>query len=278
MPGTLDPGIYIATKSRSVKARYSILHMEILYGYHPVNEALKAGKRTIAEIWLSRDKSSSRRGTIVEKAAARDIPLTQVPPSQLSTLAGSERHQGVCARVSGFPYTDLNEVMRNELLGKKDGSPSACWLLLDSIQDPHNLGALVRTAYCAGVDGVVIPKDRSASPSPAVSRISAGALEHIRLVRATNLVKAISTFKSAGLWVAGLDRAAGDTLFSTDLKVPLAIVVGSEEKGLRPLVKKNCDMLIGIPQKGEVDSLNASVAGGIVLYEVFRQRRAIRSS
>lgn len=252
--------------------------MEILYGYHPVNEALKAGKRTIAEIWLSRDKSSSRRGTIVEKAAARDIPLTQVPPSQLFTLAGSERHQGVCARVSGFPYTDLNEVMRGELLGKKDGSPSACWLLLDSIQDPHNLGALVRTAYCAGVDGVVIPKDRSASPSPAVSRISAGALEHTRLVRATNLVKAISTFKSAGLWVAGLDRAAGDTLFSTDFKVPLAIVVGSEEKGLRPLVKRNCDMLIGIPQKGEVDSLNASVAGGIVLYEVFRQRRAIRSS
>ena len=248
--------------------------MEILYGHHPVNEALKAGKRTVSEIWLAREKPSSRRETIVEMATARDIPLTQVPSSQLSTLSGSEKHQGVCARVSGFPYTDLNEMIKGDILGKKDGSPPVCLLLLDCIQDPHNLGALVRTAYCAGVDGVVIPKDRSASPSPVVSRISAGALEHTRLIRTTNLVKAISTLKSTGLWVAGLDRAAGDTLFSTDFKGPLAIVVGSEEKGIRPLVKKSCDMLINIPQKGKVDSLNASVAGGIVLYEVFRQRQA----
>ena len=250
--------------------------MEILYGYHPVTEALKAGKRTIAELWLARDKSSPRMEKIVEKAHAGDIPFSRVPPARLFALAGSERHQGVCARASSFHYVGLDEVLKGAAaaLEKAARTSPVCLLLLDSIQDPHNLGALIRTAYCAGVDGVVIPKDRCAAPSPAVSRISAGALEHTRLIRATNLVKIISALKSKGLWVAGLDRAAGDTLFSMDFKVPLAIVVGSEEKGLRPLVKKNCDMLVGIPQMGNVDSLNASVAGGIVMYEVFRQRRS----
>ena len=244
--------------------------MEILYGYHPVNEALEAGKRTIAEVWLAWDKSSPRIQRFAEKTATRDIPLTRVRTSRLASLAGTDRHQGVCARVSGFPYADPAEIMKREA-----GSSAHCLLLLDSILDPHNLGALIRTAYCAGIDGVVIPKDRSASPTPTVSSISAGALEHTRLIRVTNLVKAMASFKSEGLWLAGLDRAARDTLFSTDFTGPLAIVVGSEEKGLRPLVKKSCDMLIGIPQVGHIDSLNASVAGGVVMYEVFRQRHAI---
>ena len=246
--------------------------MEILYGHHPIVEALKAGRRSIVEIFLASDKSSPRLASIADKAYAGNIPLSKVSSARLSALAGSERHQGMCARVSGFSYTGLDEVLKGAATEKADRSAPVCLLLLDTIQDPHNLGALIRTAYCAGVDGVVIPKDRCATPSPAVSRISAGALEHTRLVRITNLVKTISALKSKGLWVSGLDRAAGDTLFSTDFNVPLAIVVGSEEKGLRPLVKKNCDMLIGIPQMGEVDSLNASVAGGIVMYEVFRQR------
>ena len=247
--------------------------MEILYGHHPVNEALRAGKRTISKIWLARDKSSPRLNQVVERAHSGGIPLTRVPPTRLTALAGSERHQGVCAGVSGFPYVGLDDLMRGNNEEGADRPSPVCLLLLDSIQDPHNLGALIRTAYCAGIDGVVIPKDRSAAASPDVSRISAGALEHTRLIRATNLVKVISELKSRGLWVAGLDRSGGDNLFSVDFKVPLAIVVGSEEKGLRPLVKKNCDMLIGIPQEGEVDSLNASVAGGIVMYEVFRQRQ-----
>jgi 23S rRNA (guanosine2251-2'-O)-methyltransferase len=252
--------------------------MEILYGHHPVNEALKAGRRNISDIWVSRDKSSPRLDRIVEKAHAGGIPLKRVSSARLTALAGSQRHQGVCARVSGFPCVGLDDVVTGKEKADADRSPPVCLLLLDSIQDPHNLGALIRTAYCAGIDGVVIPKDRSAAPSPDVSRISAGALEHTRLVRATNLVKVISVLKSKGLWVAGLDRTGGDTLFSMDFKVSLAIVVGSEEKGLRPLVKKNCDMLVGIPQMGDVDSLNASVAGGIVMYEVLRQRRAGRSS
>lgn len=252
--------------------------MEILYGFHAVNEALKAGKRSFSEIWLTRGKSARRLDKIAAMALAREIPFNQVTPARLSALAGSERHQGVCARVSGFPYAGLDALVNRAMPEKADFSPPACLLLLDSIQDTHNFGALIRTAYCAGVDGVVIPKDRSVAATPAVSRISAGALEHTRLVRATNLVKVISALKAKGLWVAGLDRAAGDTLFSMDFNVPLAIVLGSEEKGLRPLVRNHCDMLVSIPQKGHVDSLNASVAGGIVMYEAFRQRQAIRST
>jgi len=252
--------------------------MEILYGHHPVKEALRAGKRTIAEIWLAHDKSSPRLNQVEERAHANDIALTRVSSARLTALAGSERHQGVCARVSGFPYIGLDDLMKDKKEAPADRSLPVCLLLLDSIQDPHNLGALIRTAYCAGIDGLVIPKDRSAAASPDVSRISAGALEHTRLTRATNLVKAISALKSEGLWVAGLDRDGGDTLFSMDFTVPLAIVVGSEEKGLRPLVKKNCDMLVNIPQVGDVDSLNASVAGGVVMYEVFRQRQVAGSA
>lgn len=241
--------------------------MEILYGYHPVNEALRAGRRTIREIWLSRGGVTPRLKALEERAAAEGVPLSRVSPRRLSAMAETGQHQGVCAAVSGFPYQGLDEI-----LAPVDGGGAPCLLLLDSIQDPHNLGALIRTAYCAGIWGVVIAKDRSATPTPTVSGVSAGALEHTRLARVTNLVKTITAVKSAGLWVAGLDRASGAGLFQADLSGPVAIVVGSEEKGLRPLVRKNCDMLIGIPQVGRVDSLNASVAGGVVMYEVYRQR------
>jgi len=242
--------------------------MEILYGFHPVNEALRAGRRTIETIWVADGKSSRRIEDFAEQAVAHNIPLKRIRSSRLTTLAGTDMHQGICARVTGFPYLDLGEIL--DRVGR---SFHPCLLLLDSILDPHNLGALIRTAYCAGVDGVVIPKDRSATPTPAVSRISAGALEHTRLIRVTNLVTTISILKSAGLWVAGLDRSSGNTLYSIDLTGSLAIVVGSEEKGIRRLVKKQCDVLIAIPQLGSVDSLNASVAGGVVMYEAFRQRQ-----
>ena len=147
-------------------------------------------------------------------------------------------------------------------------------LLLDHIVDPHNLGALLRTAFCAGLDGVVITKDRSAQPSPAVSKASAGTMEHISLTRVTNMVSTIKTLKESGLWVAGLDKHIGQSIYTSDLTGPMALVIGSEEKGIRPLVRKHCDLMIAIPQIGDVDSLNASVAGGVVMYEIYRQREA----
>jgi 23S rRNA (guanosine2251-2'-O)-methyltransferase len=144
--------------------------------------------------------------------------------------------------------------------------------VLDGIVDPHNLGAIVRSALCAGVAAVLIPKDRCAGPTPAVSKISAGALEHIRLVQVTNLVRSLAILKSHGRWVAGLDRRAPLSIFSADMRLPLALVIGGEERGLRTLVRKTCDLMVSIPQSGGIDSLNASAAAAVALYEIRRQR------
>jgi len=146
-------------------------------------------------------------------------------------------------------------------------------LLLDNIVDPQNLGALIRTALCSGVNGIIIPNDRSAMPTPSVSKASAGALEHIKMACVTNLVNAVKELKGNGVWIAGLDRSSKQVLYDSDLTGHLGIIVGGEDKGVRPLVAKNCDFLISIPQTGPVNSLNASVAGAVVMYEALRQRR-----
>jgi len=197
------------------------------------------------------------------------VPVREVLPSQLASMAGTESHQGFAARVSPFACEDLADV-----LPPAGGAGSELLLALDSIQDPHNFGALLRTALCAGVQAVIVPKDRSAPPTPAVSRVSAGALEHTRLVQVTNLVRSLELVKTRGPWVAGLAREARATVFSTDWTMPLVLVIGGEGKGMRPLVKKACDLLVSIPQAGPLDSLNASVAAAVTLYEVFRQRQA----
>ncbi len=144
--------------------------------------------------------------------------------------------------------------------------------MLDNVLDPQNLGAIIRTALCVGVDSIVLPKDRSAPPTPSVSRASAGALEHIKLTQVTNLVNAIKDCKKKGLWIYGLQKEAEQSIYTTDLSGSIAIVLGGEQKGIRPLVKRNCDFLVSIPQQGPMDSLNASVAASIAMYESFRQR------
>ena len=163
--------------------------------------------------------------------------------------------------------------VRDILAAAEHGSRPHFLLLLDNILDPQNLGAIVRTALCVGVDGVIMPKDRSAAITPAVSKASAGALEHILLSRVTNLVQAIKLCKEHGVWVVGLDKTAERTLYDGEMTGPIAIVLGGELKGLRPLVKKNCDFLVSIPQHGAVDSLNASVAAAVTMYEALRQRQ-----
>ena len=147
--------------------------------------------------------------------------------------------------------------------------------MLDNIQDPQNLGAIIRTALCVGVDGIILPKDRSAQPTPSVSKASAGALEHINLARVTNLVQTIKHCKKSGLWVIGLQKDAGQSIYTGDLTGSIAIVLGGEQKGMRPLVKNNCDFLFSIPQQGPVDSLNASAAAAVAMYESFRQRQTL---
>jgi len=216
---------------------------EILYGIHPVAEALKAGRRSFYQIFLVQGKISNR----LEKM-----------------------HQGIGAQVDPYPFADFSVILNQAGTGEQD----PFFLLLDHVVDTQNLGAVIRTALCAGVNGIVIPKDRSATPTPGVSKTSAGALEHVLLAKVTNVVDAMKQLKEKGVWVVGMDKTADLSVFSSDLSGPVAIVIGGEEKGLRPLVKKHCDYLISIPQSGMVNSLNASVAGAVVMYEIFRQRMA----
>ena len=242
---------------------------ELLYGIHPVYEALMANRRQVLEIYLDPKKRSVRIDQIVAAAEVRGIPRKNFGSSDFEALVQSDGHQGVAAKVSRYPLAALSE-----LLGKAEFRHGNHFLLmLDNITDPQNLGAILRTALCAGIDGVVIPKDRSAPPTPAVSKASAGALEHIFLSRVTNMVQAIKDLKEKGVWILGLERDADQSIFASDLTGPIAIVIGGEQRGIRLLVKKNCDFLVSIPQQGPIDSLNASVAGAVAMYESYRQRR-----
>lgn len=245
---------------------------EILYGIHPTAETLRADRRRAVELFVDRAAPAGRTGAVVDLASHRNLPVHAVDSAKLKSLCGSGDHQGVAIRVGPYPVEDLSALLAHR--GGSGSAPAPFLVLLDSIVDPHNLGAIVRTALCAGADGVVTPKDRCAPPSPAVSKISAGALEHIRLARVTNLVRAIRELKNAGLWVLGLDREADAAVYGCDLTLPTALVIGGEEKGIRRLVRDECDRLIAIPQKRGIDSLNASVAGAVAMYEVLRQRLA----
>jgi 23S rRNA (guanosine2251-2'-O)-methyltransferase len=238
----------------------------ILYGYHAVAEAIKAGRRTIFKIFLAQDKVSDRRDEIAGLARRRQIPVDYKTVQQMTALIGHRRHQGIGARVSDYPFSSLDELVVST-------TQQPLLLVLDQILDPQNFGAMARTAQCVGVNGMIISKDRSAPPSAAVSKVSAGAIEHIRIACVTNLVNALQQLKKAGVWIAGADRDGKTDLHVSDLKGPLAIVIGGEEKGLRPLVRKQCDYMLAIPQTGPIGSLNASVAAGVILYEAFRQRR-----
>jgi len=237
-----------------------------LYGIHPVEEALLAGRRKILKIYMS-NRRSSRIAKIVDRAESSRIPVEVISADRLGSLAGTGAHQGVGAQTEGFPFSDPSLIMAAE-------GPDLVQVL-DGLMDPRNVGALIRTALCVGVTGVILPKDRSVSITPAVSMASAGALEHIRLARVTNISSILKQLKSTGVWVAGLDPSAEQSIFEADLRIPLALVVGSEEKGIRPLVKKTCDFLVSISQQGRVDSLNVSVAVAVALYEAFRQRQAM---
>ena len=244
---------------------------EILYGIHPVYEALSAGRRKIFGVFLAKEKKFRRFNPIVSLAESRGISLQNIGSADLKALAGPVVHQGVAARVSPYPLSALSDILQPDQVGKD----RFFLLMLDNIVDPQNLGALIRTALCVGVNGVIVPKDNCAAPTPAASRASAGALEHIQLGRVTNLVQTIKLCKDNGLWIIGLQKDAEQSIYNGDLTGSIAIVLGGEQKGIRPLVRKNCDFLFSIPQQGPVDSLNASAAGAVAMYEALRQRREV---
>ncbi len=241
---------------------------EILYGVHPLQEALRAGQRRFDTLYIRRGRPERRLASIAAAAADRRISVQYTDESDLRKLVGHGGHQGLCARVGPLPVWSQARLLKAVTAATRP----PFWVLLDNLQDPHNLGAIVRTAYCAGADGVVIPRDRAAPPLPSVSKASAGALEHLPVVRVTNLVNLIRLLKKEGLWVAGLDARADHQVFATSLDGPLALVIGSENRGLRRLVKSHCDLCVAIPQARAFDSLNASVAAALVIYEIYRQR------
>ena len=241
---------------------------DVLFGFHSVYEALRADKRKFYGILISKTRSSGRTQKIEAIARERNIKIEMVDPELLDKMTEFSNHQGLAARTSFFPFKNAGEVVG--LLQKKT---SPCFILvLENIEDPHNLGALIRTALCAGVDYILIPKDRSALPSSTVSRTSAGAMEHASIFYITNTASILRSLKENGVWVSGLDALGNTSLFDADLKGDIALVIGGEHKGIRPLVKKECDFLLSIPNKGHINSLNASVAGGIAMYEALRQR------
>jgi 23S rRNA (guanosine2251-2'-O)-methyltransferase len=189
-----------------------------------------------------------------------------VERSKLDSLTANSPHQGVVGFIDHFTYADLDEVLQQD-----EGMPFL--LVLDGIEDPRNLGALIRTADACGVWGVIIPKDRAAAITPAVAKSSAGAVFHFPVVRVANIPTTLRKIKERGIWVVGAAAEAQTDLFRQDLTIPLAVVIGGEGKGIRPLIKRECDFLVSIPMKGKVNSLNASVAGSIILYEIIRQRQ-----
>lgn len=246
--------------------------IQLLFGYHPVREALIAQRRRFDVIYLAHGKGAHRRDDIVDLAGRLKIEVQWSSAQQLTSLIGHAYHQDVVAKVSDYPICPLTQIVHPHV--SMDTNPPQWVILLDQVVDPQNLGAIVRTALCAGVNGVVLPKNHSAPPSPAVSKASAGALEHMAVAYETNMVTTIKALKNNGFWVVGADRDGEQSLFEADLTGPLGIVIGSEEKGVRPLVKRHCDFTIGIPQTGPVGSLNASAAAAIIIYEALRQRMA----
>ncbi len=241
---------------------------EILFGFHSVYEALKAEKRQFDTVFISRSRSGKRGDKLVSLAAAAGIKVVVTDAGHLEELTQSDAHQGIAARTSVFPVQKGSDIV--PWIRSRQGPFLA--LVLDQIEDPQNLGALIRTALCTGVDCIMIPKDRSALPTPGVSRASAGAMEHAQIFIVTNTAATLRTLKENQAWTAGLD-AGGDTpLFGADLTGCLALVAGGEHKGIRPGVRKECDFLVSIPIKGPINSLNASVAGGMAMYEALRQR------
>ncbi|GFO61050.1 23S rRNA (guanosine(2251)-2'-O)-methyltransferase RlmB [Geomonas silvestris] len=239
---------------------------EIIYGLNPVMEALR-GSRQIFELFVAGSSADKRLEKVLKLAAERKVPVRQREKGDLNRLCGTEHHQGIAVKAEPFPYADFDDVL-DSLKGNNEG----LILVLDSVQDPHNLGALIRSAACAGAHAVVIPKDRAAGVTPAAEKASAGASETIAVAQVVNIAKALEDLKGAGFWIYGADGSARHDLYQQNLTGPVALVIGGEGGGIRPLVRKGCDEVVSIPMQGGVNSLNASVAGGILLFEVVRQR------
>ena len=247
--------------------------MEILYGVHPVEEALRAGRRRFDHVVVAQERQDARLEKLVAECRKAGIRVRQETREQLTHLAGTATHQGVVAIVRPQEFLTIEDLF--EAPGSANGGKAARLVLaLDGVEDPQNLGALLRVADGAGVDGVVLTERRSAPLSPVAVKASAGAAEHLRVARVVNLVRALEELKQQNLWIIGLDERGTSDYDRFDFTGDCVLVLGREGAGLHDLVRKTCDHLLRIPMAGGVSSLNVSAAGAVVLYEAFRQRRA----
>lgn len=246
---------------------------ETLYGRNAVYETLRANRRQFYKLLLAEGvRSTDAIDQILRLAHDLGVPVEYTDRDNLDQF-GTFNHQGTVLEASGYPYSLLDELYP---FGQPVDEPPL-FLLLDLLKDPHNVGSLVRTAEAVGVHGVVIQRRRAVDITPAVVHTSVGAVEHLRVAQVTNLVRAMEWLKDKRVWIAGMEAVSGaQEYFRADLSGALGVVVGSEGRGMRRLVRERCDFLIELPMRGRVTSLNASVAGSVVLYEVLRQRRGVR--
>jgi 23S rRNA (guanosine2251-2'-O)-methyltransferase len=232
----------------------------VLSGIHPIVEALKA-KRPLDRILVAQGAGGPRIQEIIDLARRASVPVRFEPRSALDRLAGSAAHQGVVAMGAAQKYADLDQAAAGELI-----------VVLDGVEDPHNLGAIIRTAHAAGAASIVFPERRAASVTDVVAKAAAGALEHLPVARVTNINRALEDLKERGFWIYGLDERGTESYDAVDYGSPTAIVLGGEGKGLHEQVRKHCDLLVRIPMAGKISSLNVSVAAGVVLFEWKRRR------
>lgn len=235
-------------------------------GRNAVIEAFRAGK-TIDKVYVLDGCQDGPVMTIKREAKKQDAILKFVPKERLDQMSETGKHQGVIAYAAAYEYAQVEDILR---MAKEKGEPPFLFLL-DNIEDPHNLGAIIRTANLVGAHGVIIPKNRAAGLTATVARTSAGALNYTPVAKVTNLTKTIQELKQQGLWFVCADMS-GTQMYQLDLKGPIGMVIGNEGEGVSRLVRENCDMIASIPMKGDIDSLNASVAAGVLAYEILRQR------
>jgi 23S rRNA (guanosine2251-2'-O)-methyltransferase len=235
--------------------------MSILSGIHPVAEALRA-HHPLDRLVIAQGAGGPRLQEIIDLARRASVPVRFEPRAQLDRLAGTSAHQGVVAMGTAKKYADLDSAAASELV-----------VVLDGVEDPHNLGAIIRTAHAAGAGSIIIPERRAASVTDVVAKAAAGALEHLPIARVTNINRTLEELKERGFWIYGLDERGTESYDQVEYASPTAFVLGGEGKGLHEQVRKHCDLLVRIPMAGKISSLNVSVASGIVLFE-WKRRRA----
>lgn len=258
------------TRSRS-QGRAASESGDVLYGVNPLLEALRAGERIPPEIVIAEGARDERLQELIELARTKNVTIKRAPRASIDRAVGNTHHQGVMARIPAARYADTDDLL-SSIASRVGAEKEPLVVVLDGVEDPRNLGAILRTSECAGVDGVFVPERRAAGLTDVVAKAAAGATEYVPVARATNLSRLIAQLKERNLWVVGTAADASLNYTEWDWTRPSVVVIGGEGAGLRRLVRERCDVLVRIPVQGKIQSLNVSVAAGIVLYEALRQR------